>query len=421
MQTTELCQLIPTMPNRSYCLSKPVKLSRLQAAGRFWLGAGGWRLWLVVMLGLGVVMEAGAGFWVNSGCGVDYVEWENSLGAFRDWENMGMLAALQDISKNTRFAALSRLTLRPTQNVAILKLIDGLSEGLDENVRDAAKAARQNLNKQTNQQFQNAKKPELLFEFSHFPLIKLIELLQSEHSSCILDEIINKLAQTDENNRHLIISKIAELLDGNYESKEDVSYLLGEIGEAAKAYAPKIAAHLSDEHIDTDPFRIALFHLDRLDDREVWMSLLASAYEVRDIRFQLRVDAYLLFGHDNEVRTATAWLGKRQLDELPDIGKLDQTAKIQAINALRIALHYPDRKEFHEVAKEAAENIASLVDSGDWKLDDVAWLVSVRQEVQHNQPRLTADVDKTIDSIQLVGSCVCCYGHWPAMPRFGPC
>ena len=131
------------------------------------------------------------------------------------------------------------------------------------------------------------------------------------------------------------------------------------------------------------------------------MDVLAAA-EVRcESRYKLRIDAYLLFGQDADLLTATAWLGKRRVDELPDIGKLDQTAIIQAINALRIALHYPDRKEFHEVAKEAAENIVRLVDSGGWKLDDVAWLETVRLDVQRNQPSLALDVDKAIDLIQL--------------------
>ena len=207
------------------------------------------------------------------------------------------------------------------------------------------------------------------------------------------------------------MQKLAELLD-DQRNREWVLELLGKVGLTAKPLARKISTFLLEELDDYEfrkyrltTLRIALFKLGPYDDtvirREIWMYILAAAEVRYESRYRLRVDAYVLFGQDAELLTATAWLGKRQLDELPEIGKLDQTAKIQAINALRIALHYPDRKEFHEVAKEAAENIVRLVDSGGWKLDDVAWLETVRLDVQRNQPSLALEVDKAIDRIQL--------------------
>ena len=90
MQTTEPCQHNPAMPNRPRYLSKPMKPSRLQATSRFWLGAGGWRLCLVVMLGLGIVMEAGASICIS------LIHEDMELGFFHDWEEPGLLTALQD-------------------------------------------------------------------------------------------------------------------------------------------------------------------------------------------------------------------------------------------------------------------------------------------------------------------------------------
>jgi len=141
MQTTELCQLIPTMPNCPRCLSKPVKPSRLQATSRFWLGAGGWRLCLVVMLGLGVMIEAGASLYdfaspaqrkeinnfvkevnISSESIFQFFETDEHLGFFHGWEEPGLLLALQDQSEKTQGEAINRLTLRPVpRNEDIIK------------------------------------------------------------------------------------------------------------------------------------------------------------------------------------------------------------------------------------------------------------------------------------------------------------
>ena len=337
MQIMEPCEHISSMLNRPRHLSKPTNPSRLQRMGRFLLGAGGCRLWLVLMaavLCLGTTIETGAGIIVKR---IMFDE-NMKLGFFHSWEEPGLLAALQDKSKKTRLSTLDRLTFRPTRNEAIKNRIDNLIGDLDEDVRGSAKEALRNIN---------------------------------EH---------------------------ADQLPTN------VEYLPSEIGDEANACLPKILALLSDEDsdiVDIDLCRFALFRLGRLDDREIWMSLLAAANELRESRHKLRVDAYLLFGHDAELLTATAWLGKRQNKELPDIGVLDQKSKMQVINALRIPLQYPDKSEFREVAKEAAENIVRLVDSGGWKFGDVAWLESVRLDIHRNQPSLAPDVEMAIDRIQL--------------------
>ncbi len=498
MQATELCQAIPTMPNCPRCLSIPVKPSRLQATSRFWLGAGGWRLLLVVVLGLGIVMEAGAGF-------AKY-DPDKELGLIHKWEELGLLTVLEDRSKKTQLAAEGRLESRPTQNDAIIKLIlewlqkpetrlyalivmgnfneayhplaprvaasledpddlvrcaaigalsimgadaipyakqfaDRLSDSNSQvrqtalyalgnmgeaarpygkqivgllrdqsaQVRKIASEALRKISAQTNLagpfriSSDKDKPAEVIPKPEHLPAVELVTQLQSKDYE-ISGQARATLTKLDTADLLPIMPKLAELLERS-DHDGTAAALLGKLGVAAKPYAPKIAKHLVDEGYGIDTYRIALFRLGPFDDpemrREIWMDVLAAA-EVRcESRYKLRVDAYLLFGQDADLLTATAWLGKRQVDELPDIGKHDQTAKIQAVNALRIALHYPDRQEFHEVAKEAAENIVRLVDSGGWKLDDVAWLEGVRLDVQNNQPSLALDVDKAMERIQL--------------------
>ena len=217
MQTTELCQLIPTMPNCPRCLSKPVKPSRLQATSRFWLGAGGWRLYLVVMLGLGIVMEAGAMAPLTE-------DRDKVLGLFHNWEEPGLLAALQDRSEKTRLTAMDRLKSRPTQNDVIIKhIVEWLN---DRNTRINAL--------------------DMISHEEYIQLAPRVAAFLEDSDVNVRYWAIHTLGQMG-NSANPYVKKIADRLSNSDKTTRlEALYALANMGEAAHPYAEKIANRLSD-------------------------------------------------------------------------------------------------------------------------------------------------------------------------------
>lgn len=199
------------------------------------------------------------------------------------------------------------------------------------------------------------------------------------------------------------VPRLGALLENCRSDCEIIATALGNIGEASQVFALQLADLLikgtgSYGSVQT---RTAIYRLGKTSQPEVWLSFLTLAYEHPEQKHQYRVDAYLLFGHNPQMREATAWLGKRRLEECPDIAELDKPAKIKAINALRLALQYPDKADFRDVAVEAATHISRLVASQEWALEDAPWLETVKQEVHGNQPSLALEMDAALDRIRL--------------------
>jgi HEAT repeat protein len=163
------------------------------------------------------------------------------------------------------------------------------------------------------------------------------------------------------------VPRIGAMLNNCADSCDSIVTALGEIGEASQAFAPQIA-YLYVKGIN---YHVrALYRLGKLSQPDAWLSLLAVAHEYPEKKHQVRVDAYLLFGHDPQMREATAWLGKRRQGEYPDITELSKPAKIKAIEALRLALQYPGNSDLRDVAVESATHISRLVESQAWVLED---------------------------------------------------
>ena len=199
------------------------------------------------------------------------------------------------------------------------------------------------------------------------------------------------------------LPRLRTLLDQCQFNCEDIVTALCNIGADLQDFSPQIADALKETDFPyNNKLRIAIYRLGKISQPEILLSLLALAHEYPENKSEYRVDAYLLFGHDQKMLEATAWLGNRQKSEYPNIAELDKAAKHQAIEALRLALNkYPGKADFSKVAAEAAAHISRLVTNETWTLQDAPWLEDLKQQMHASQPDFAPAVDIALEHIRL--------------------